>query len=148
MTNDFSQLYAWLDTAEDRVTRGAHTGLEKGASVLEDAAKATAAYNDQTGATRAGTVAAVISTIDDGSGKLSSAQGAAEGLNPGHGQNNVSIGPSADAVVVALTSQTDYAIDLETEHAGRNAFIAPTMQQYSGQLDQFAAAGVKQEIES
>jgi hypothetical protein len=90
----------------------------------------------------------VISTIDDGSGQLQAATQAADSLNPGHAQQNVQISPSADAVVVALASQTDYAQYLETENAGAHAFIQPTMQQYSGQLGQFAAAGVKQEIEA
>jgi hypothetical protein len=148
MPTDFSQLYSWLDTVEQRVTRGAHQGLSTGADVVAQAAQQTSVYNDDTGATRASTVAVVISTIDDGSGKLSAAESAADAHNPGHGQNNVAISSSADRVVVALTSQTDYAGFLETTHAGRNAFIQPTMQQFQGQLGQYAANGVKQEIEA
>jgi hypothetical protein len=147
-TTDFSQIYAWLDTAESRITQGAHNGLTHGAGQLQAAAEQTAAYQDKTGATRAGTVAAVISTLDDGSGQLQAAAQAANEANPGHGEQHVDLGPSEGQIAVVLTSQTDYAWVFAATHAGAHDWIGPTLDQHIPELNQAAADGVKAAIES
>lgn len=144
---DFSQLYLYLGTLEERIYTGMVNGLQEGASVLQDLAQATSAYQDDTGATRAGTVAAVISTLDDGGGRLVGAVEVADSLNPGHGQQNVDLSPSEGLVHLVLTSQTDYAIFLETAHGGRNAFIQSSMQQFTPQAMAYAQAGVDQAVQ-
>ena len=144
MSNDFDPILAALDSIlVPAIEEALAAGLQSGAEQLQSLAQATSAYNDDTSATRSGTVAYAATPQDDGSAAFDAALAAVEAHNPGHGQS-VGIGESVDenSYAVVLTSATDYINHLESDHAGARAFIAPTMQQNAPQITAAVAAAL------
>lgn len=143
---DFDAILARLTVFEATVPQGAADGLRLGAHDLEAALLATSAYNNDTGATRAGTTAYVIGGGTDDSNRLAAAAAEAEARNPGRSQATTA-GTVADGTIsVIATSATDYADHLETAGAGARAFLGPTMLQHAQNLTQAAADGIKRRL--
>jgi len=145
-TEGFESIFIDLDALAPRIVGGAVRGLIGAADELADAARGSGAYEDQSGATRAGTTAYVVGGNVDGSGAL--ARGAAEvaARNPGHEFVESIDGGGENEVVVVLTVPTDYADDLETKNAGAHAFIGPAMTSGVGALQAAALSGIAQEL--
>ncbi len=129
MSQGWDTIFQGLDALEQRIEQAAIRGLERGAEQLEAQAKATDAYNDQTGATRASTVAFVAHRGDDGSTDVNAARAAGDAHNPEKGITvSFSYMPAeAENPHVILTAMMRYDIHLETARAGQNAFIGPTL---------------------
>ena len=144
---DFSEIIAGLDRLPQLLAQAAARGLAQGAQALEADALGTNAYNDDTGGTRAGTVAYVATADDDGSAAFNAAYGAAETENPGHGASEeAGEQPDADTMYVVLTVATDYAWVLEQGHGGAHAFVGRTMQEHAAAIQQAAAAAVAEAL--
>lgn len=139
-------LFLGLDQFDHLAIEGAVEGLRVGAQDLQDDLRATGAYTNQTGATRAGTVAYVIGPGYDGSDLLEQAASEAEALNPGHSQATAAGDVPDDSIAVIATSATDYAKDVETAKAGERAFLGPGMLQHGQRLTQAAADGIRRRL--
>lgn len=139
----FDDILRHLDDLPRRQIAGAVEGARVGAQTLQDAARETGTYQNQSGATRAGTVAYVVGGGYDGSGLLHQAVAAAEQLNPGQTETHTAGTVGPDEIVVILTAATTYAGVLETRFAGQQAFIEPTMTAYANELTKGIAEGIK-----
>jgi hypothetical protein len=152
VTDDFGQIERRLDELERRARAAALRGLRQAAQVMQRDAQETSAYAGMSGATRAATVAVVISAEDDGAGELQAAYNrAAEHLggfvgHAGHPLLTPAGSVSGDEITVVLTVPTDYIDDLETERAGEKAFLGPTMDAHRQRLAAAAAAAIRKEL--
>lgn len=152
MSDDFGQILQRLDALEKRARAAALRGLRGAAAAMQRDAQETSAYKGMSGATRASTVAVVISAEDDGAGELQAAyQRAAEHLGGfvGHaGQPHLEPAGSVsgDEIAVILTVPTDYIDKLETERAGEKAFLGPTFDAHRQRLAAAAAEAIREEL--
>jgi hypothetical protein len=123
--------------------------MEAGAELLQGVAVATDAYQDDTGATRAGTVAYVASAR--GGGATAVRRAAAEVRRLRFDDNQVELdqvaGPTGHDLTIVLTVPTRYVLDLETERAGAHAFIRPTILGQSGRVFELVMAEIRQVFE-
>jgi len=142
--NDFAPILAALDSILiPAIEQALAAGLVAGAGQLQGIAQASGTYEDDTGATRSGTVAYAATPEIDGSAAFGAALAAVEQHNPGTGQS-VGTGESVDenTYAVVLTVPSDYIDKLEIEHAGARAFLGPAMQQNAPQITAAVAAAV------
>lgn len=143
---DFDAILARLAEMERLAEQGAADGLRLGASGVQDALQATTAYNNDTGATRAGSVVYVVGEGVNDLDRVEAAAQAAEALNPGHSQAAPAGTVEDGHIAVVATSATDYADHLETEQAGARAFLGPIMLVHAQNLTQAAADGIKRAL--
>ena len=143
---DFDAILKRLTELEHLVPEGAVEGLRLGAQDLQDDLQATGAYHNQTGATRAGTVAYVVGGGYSGVDRLHAAAGEVEALNPGHSQATPAGDVPDDTISVIATSATAYAKDVETARAGERAFLGPGMLQHGQRLTQAAVEGIRRKL--
>jgi hypothetical protein len=143
----FETIFNFLDGLHDQVKRAAVVGLKNGAAAMESTAQATGAYNDQSTATRASTVAYVATTEDDGSNEATRAYNEATSRladYTGHsGQpfiDDAGIPLGADEIKVILTSMDDYVQWLERNP--NHAFLLDTLTQHADQLTVEAARSI------
>lgn len=136
---DFSAIDRFLDSFVEQVTARARVGLAAGANDMQAAMRQTSAYNDDSGATRAGTVAYVVGPGATGAAELAAAVRAVEAENPGHGAT--AGGALAGDVGVVATIPTDYQRFLESERAGQNAVLAPALAAFADELTARVAEG-------
>lgn len=126
-----------------RALKGAEHALARAADDVEAALHATTAHGDVTGATRAGYTAGVVGpTLDTLSPGLSRGRAEVAARNPGHDQVSA-IGATGEAVVVILTSPTDYQEKLSFDNAGAKDALGPTLERHAGALAQAAASGIR-----
>jgi hypothetical protein len=140
----FIAMYRTLELLGERADRAMLRSLQYSTRELENAAKETDAYNDDTRATRESTVAFVLG--HDTMNRAGWAEAVAESLREGHGVRTIqadeaNIGGSGYTIV--LTAGTDYTQHLELANAGQNAFLVPTMDEYCPRIAErtFRAAG-------
>jgi hypothetical protein len=124
-----------IDTIQKNVTRLAErvnaqvvSSARQQAPLLEAYARRTRKFRDISGATRASTVAVVVTADDSGDRALQTAQAMAEALRPG--STLVEPGPALAAnelASVRLTALTRYVRELCVNHAGRKDFLTPSM---------------------
>lgn len=136
---DFSAIDRFLDGFVAQALARAQAGLAAGAGDMQTAMRQTSAYNDDTGATRAGTVAYVVGPNTSGAAELGAAVSAVERENPGHAAT--AGGTLAGEVGVVATIPTDYQRYLESERAGQNAVLAPALAAFADELTARAAEG-------
>jgi hypothetical protein len=129
-----------VDGMRELYAQRARVGLTAGAAELQATMRQTTAYNDDTGATRAGTVAYVVGPGETGGAALAVAVAAVERENPGRSATaRGSIGPGTLGVVATIP--TDYQRHLEVERAGAHAVIGPAMEAHANDLTRHAAEG-------
>jgi hypothetical protein len=114
-------------------------GLAVGAQAMQATMQQTTAYNDDTGATRAGTVAYVVTPQDDGSAAVGDAVAAVEAENLGRSATGRGTLPGEIGVVA--TVPTDYQRHLEVMQAGAHAVLAPGLTAHADALTRHAAEG-------
>jgi hypothetical protein len=136
---DFGTSDAALATLIAQVTARARAGLAAGAADMQTAMRQTSAYNDDSGATRAGTVAYVVGAGSTGAAELGAAVSAVERENPGHAAT--AGGVLSGELGVVATIPTDYQQYLESERAGQNAVLAPALAAFADELTARAAEG-------
>lgn len=136
----WAEIFANLEALADLSPTAAASGLRKGASRIEAAARASTAYQNRTGATREGTVAYVVGGGVDDSGVMSDAEGLVEDKNPGEVESSSADGPDVDEVMVILTVPTTYDKHLEE----RAAHLAPALTQEQARLLLASADGLKE----
>ncbi len=109
-------------------------GMEEAAPIIEGVAIATTAYNDDTGATRAATVAYVATARGGGAARMRRAAAEVRRLRFDARQVELTTaeGPTGPDISIILTVPTTYVIGLETLYAGDHAFIRPTILAESG----------------
>jgi hypothetical protein len=139
ITWDFREIDRFLDQFVAQATARAQAGLAAGARDMQTAMRQTSAYNDDSGATRAGTVAYVVGPGISGAAELAAAVRAVEGENPGH--SATAGGTLAGDVGVVATIPTDYQRYLESERAGQNAVLAPALAAFADELTARVAEG-------
>lgn len=139
----FSALFRHLDELVEESAQLAAEGLRPGASTLEARARATTAYQDDTGATRDGTVAYVIGGGVDDSSIIETAAGLVDAKNPGTSLVTDGDAVDADTVAVILTVPTEYEDDLETRAGGASAHLAPALDETAAALTAAAIAGLR-----
>jgi hypothetical protein len=110
------------DAIEREIVEAARRGLVSEAPNLAARARNTDVYDDQTGATRAGTFAEVAGTDDHA--RRAAAEVAAR--NPGH-EHLESI--AAGELTVVLSAATDYQQYLSIKNGGRHDALGPAMDQ-------------------
>jgi len=136
------ELIAGLNRAMNVAFDGARDGLKPEAAAVTDEMRANHPHGNVTGATEAGYGARVVGRGETGASAFAAEVSAAESLNPGHtATGTVSI---AGIVGVIIDSKTDYQIYLETERAGENAVLTPTLRASGTRFTQGAARGAKQ----
>lgn len=109
-------------------------GLERGAEQLTEAGQGADSYNQQSGATREGTIAYVSTAENDGSAVFNAAKARVEDKNPG--QSIGESGPAAtpDAPMIVFTVPTSYQFALELANGGDHAFLAPLLDANAPQI--------------
>lgn len=136
---DLTDIEQRLRAMEAFYRQRAVRGLVGGAADMQQAMRQTTAYNDDTEATRAGTVAYVVTPDNDGSAALGDAVADVEAKNPGH--SATARGRLRGEIGVIATVPTDYQEYLERLRAGQNAVIAPTFGVYVDELTARIAEG-------
>lgn len=144
LTSDVTGALRGLEAFVARQEAQIRRGLQAAAADAQAAMQQTTAHGDVTGATRAGYRAYVVSDAPvDQAGALAALNSAVadvEARNPGHSATrDGQIG--ADSWGVILTCPTDYQRELETEHAGEKAVLAPTFAAYTDEFTARAAEG-------
>lgn len=131
---DFDNVFRALDQMQRQIEQAAVDGLRQAAGEVTAFLQASDAYGDQTGATRAGSIAFVVTPEDDGSGEFNAAYGAVAELNPGHAYAEDAEGPGPDELMLVATVPTDYQQHLETANAGDHATLRPAMEALGPQI--------------
>ena|SRR5689334_5686247 len=143
----FADIYAGMERLERQIREAGRRGLHDSIPLLESDAKASGAYNDQTGATRASTVAFIVTEGDGGSDRAEAALAAGEALNPGHGTaEEITLDNLAETDYAILTAMMDYDKFLEIKNAGAHAVIEPAMTQQAGQVAARVFAAIRLEL--
>ncbi len=112
-----------LERFEHESIASARAGLVEGMEQMEETAKTTSTYSDQTGANRAGTVGYVPGTNDD---RFAEAVAAVEEKRPGASEV-ISVPGDPDGLTGLLTTPTTYARNLERNNAGQRAYLEPAL---------------------
>lgn len=136
---------AWLTAFPALVPAAAATALEGVAQAMTNDAQATARYQDDTGATRASTIAYThdATGVVEGAGLVGAAYQGAETYNGDHAVVEEVPDPAAPGgVTVVLTTFTDYTDDLVTMQGGARDFLGSTLTQHAGALHDAATRGV------
>lgn len=134
MSGEFDNVFRALDQLQRAIIEAAEDGLRQAAEDVTAFLQASDAYGDQTGATRAGSIAFVATPQDDGSGEFNAAYGAVAELNPDHAYAEEAGGPAADEIMLVATVPTDYQQHLETANAGDHATLRPSMEALTPQI--------------
>lgn len=135
------ELITGLQRALDRAFDGARDGLKPEATAVAQQMRTNHPHGNVTGATEAGYGARVVGRGETGGSEFNAEVSAAETLNPGHvATGSVQVG---GIVGVIIDSKTDYQVYLETEHAGRDAVLGPTVASSGQRFTQAAARGAK-----
>lgn len=115
-------------------------GLHDGAALVQASLDATTAYDDDTTATRASSVALVFGPGQDPSSEAAHALAEAEAANPGKTES-VPYGPGnvAELPHIVATAYTDYAKELELDEGGQRAFINPSVRSNATRITQAIA---------
>lgn len=106
----------------------AERAVRRTAPMVEAHMQATHSYRDVTGATRAGTVAFVVTREDDGSAAFDHARSAFNQESPGRSYSTT--GPEADAetpIMILATVPSEYVLSIEQDRGGARAFIGPAI---------------------
>lgn len=127
----WQDLYDGLVGLEREILKAEVRAARQGARDVERYAQQTWKYNDETGATRASTVAFVKGfTRDD---RIAEAEAIASQLNPGYAISAAEAvelyegDESGNQIEIVLTTGTIYTIYLETARGGQNAFLVSTL---------------------
>lgn len=118
--SDFDDFLAPFDRWVGGQVKKAGRGLVAGAARLEARAKSTRAYQDDTGATRAGTVAYVVGESDE---RFTEAIAAVLDKNPLEIASEELPGPEPGVGRIVLTVPLTYTVLLELARAGANGFL-------------------------
>lgn len=149
MSDGFDELLAQLERWEEGAEADAAEGLRRGATRLENRARASTAYRNRTGATREGTVAFVVGGgRNDGDALDLAVQIVEEQLRAGgddasKSQTATTDGPADGEVAVYLTVPTTYDDELEA----RAAHLSPALTAEQLNLLQDAARGLQDGLE-
>jgi gamma-glutamyl:cysteine ligase YbdK (ATP-grasp superfamily) len=136
---DLSAIERALDDLVAFYEARARRGLTAGAADMQAMMRQATAYNDDTGATRAGSVAYVVSRQDSGGAALGDAVDAVEDKNPG--ESATASGTLRGDLGVVATVPTAYQRYLEVERAGENAVLGPALSAFADELTARAAEG-------
>ncbi len=144
----FDDILQRLDDIERDIRDELRIGMERGASIIESDGKATTAYKGMSGATRAGTVAYVADSQDNGLSHFGEALDAASALLSGfrghfgqpHEESIGSVG--SDEIVIIYTVPTDYIDKIETGNGGEKAFLEDTFNVAAPQVIEEVAQAV------
>lgn len=139
MSLDLADIERGLREMEAFYRQRAARGLRAGAADMQATMRATTVYNDDTGATRAGTVAYVVGDGDSGASVLAEAVDAVEDKNPGSSAT-APVTIDGDLGVVA-TIPTDYQEELEFANQGDRAVLGPALDLFADTLTARAARG-------
>lgn len=120
---DINAVLAGLERFERESIASARAGLVEGMELMEQTAKATSTYGDQTGANRAGTVGYVPGTNDE---HFAEAVAAVEQKRPGSSEV-IEVPGDPDGLTGLLTTPTNYARALEQSNAGERAYLEPAL---------------------
>ena len=130
---------------QQQALAAARVGAKAAALLLQRNAESTTAYSGVTGATRASTIAYL--TDPAGAAEFDTAYNVASLLLEGNTQHDGQVyraptaGPTRDTdIMIILTVPTDYIVLLETENAGRKAFLKDALIEESGEMTQRIAA--------
>lgn len=135
------ELIAGLTRAMTARDRGALEGLKAPAAAVTDEMRTTHPHGNVTGAAEAGYGARAVGKGENGSAQFSQEVAAAQALNPGRvATGSVTVDGIAGVIV---DSKVDYQIYLETEHAGRDAVLTPTLRASGTRFTAGAARGMK-----
>lgn len=134
-----------LDRLEAAILAAAREGMEQGAELMQGVAVATDAYQDDTGATRAGTVAYVAGARGGGAADVRRAAAEVRRLRFDDDQVELDqvAGPTGQDLAIVLTVPTRYAIDLETAHAGEHSFIRGTVLGQASRVFQLVMTNIR-----
>ncbi len=139
MNLDISDVLRRLDEYAQHIERQSEIGLRAGAADATSYMRSIGPHG-ATGATRAGSVAYVVTPGDSGSSALGAAVSAVEALRPGaSATSSGTLAPGAIGVVI--TVPTNYQASLEVDNAGAQAVITPTLNAYADALTRHAANG-------
>jgi hypothetical protein len=126
--------YKNLKGLQREILKAQVRAMRRGALMMQDTARNTVAYNDDTGATRASTFAFVQNFTRDEVPSLY--ENIADAINPGYGISTVRAvytsdedfeSPEAGDPAIILSTGTSYTRWLETAYGGHNAFLGPTI---------------------
>jgi hypothetical protein len=135
-----------IDDVQRRALRGAERGLAPEAGGVVSELRASGAYNDQSGATRAGSAAGVQGpTLDTLTPAVAQSKATVESFNPGHGHIE-DIGNAGASVVLIATVASDYQQYLSGNAGGAHDALGPTMLLKAGALAAAAARGIAEEL--
>jgi hypothetical protein len=139
MADGFDAIMQAIDTWIAAHERHATAGLVIGMLQVEATAKATDAYHDVTGATRAGTVGYVAGVNEE---RFTEALQAVVEHNP-LGLASETTPPIPDGVLVGIVIvPTSYQIGLEIDLAGKRAFLNDSLQQEAPAVFQAVVAAL------
>lgn len=137
-----AQIRDQLRQLERQIRAGAAAGMARAAAEVEGVALATESYEDDTGATRAGTLAFVAGDGDSGRGRVREAAAEVEYLNPGSAVVEAITGPARGDLALILTAITSYSAFLEL----RDPFIGDTLQAEAPRVVEAIRDGVREAL--
>lgn len=136
----FDTMKQGLDTLAQRIDLAAREGLVDAVPTVEAHLKATTAYNNQTGATRASSIVFVEGA--EGA-DVTDAIAQVVALNPGF-EAAESMDTDPDAITVIATAYTEYTLDLHTDYGGQHAFLDDVLVGDAGYLADEAFAAIRE----
>lgn len=146
--NGFDGILAGLEQLGRDIEAAAVRGLANGAAEIQATARASAAYTNDSGATRASTVAFVVVGGGADGTVVDAALAEAEQNRPGSGQAVELSFVDRDNPRVVVTAMTNYVEPLVVKYAGQNDFLGPTMDSDAPRLMDAAFAAIEQELKS
>lgn len=129
-----------LGEFQNKSLDGALKGLQGIAATITTDMRTTHPHGNDTGATEAGYGARAVGRGESGAAAFAQEMAAAEQLNPGKTASGT---VTISGVGVVIDSKTTYQKYLETEHAGRDAVLVPTLKKYASLMTKAAAEGAK-----
>lgn len=133
---------------QQQALQAAKIGARAAARLLQQNAESTTAYSGITGATRASTIAYVADA--NGAAEFDTAYNVASLLLEGNTQHDGQVyraptagPPRDDDILIILTVPTDYIRLLETENAGRKAFLKDALVEEASEMTQRIAAAIR-----
>jgi hypothetical protein len=156
MSDGWDEMFAELDALPERLMDALRAGMATRTPQLESTAKATGLYRDQTGATRASTIA-FVEGVDDG--KLEAAQATGQAVYDASREalslppRTAVINEADDApddptsIRAAATAMMDYDLLLCRSHAEAHNFLGEAMDVGADALAEGAWNGLRAVLE-
>jgi hypothetical protein len=139
MSLDISGVVTGIDGFVAHAAKQSEIGLRAGAADAQAYMRGVGPHGE-TGATRAGSAAYVVTPADSGSSALGAAVSAVEARRPGaSATSSGSLPPGSIGVII--TVPTSYQAQLEVDNAGASAVLTPTLNAHADALTRRAANG-------